>query len=163
ARLAANDRHLEVMLGYSDSAKELGPASATFRLFEAQAALAAWSAEHDIRLTLFHGRGGALGRAGGPARPAGLAPAPGPGDGRFKVTEQGEVIFARYGRPEIGARHLEQVTSAVLLASAPSVTERNAQGAETFRALGARIDAAAKAEFRSLVETDGFAGWFAQV
>jgi phosphoenolpyruvate carboxylase len=163
ARLAANDRHLEVMLGYSDSAKELGPASATFRLFEAQAALAAWSAEHDIRLTLFHGRGGALGRGGGPAGRAVLAQAPGSVDGRLKVTEQGEVIFARYGRREIGARHLEQVTSAVLLASAPSVMARNAQGAETFRALAARIDDAAKAAFRSLVETDGFAGWFAQV
>jgi phosphoenolpyruvate carboxylase len=163
ARLAANDRNLEVMLGYSDSAKELGPASATFRLFEAQAALAKWSAEHGVRLTLFHGRGGALGRGGGPAGRAVLAQAPGSVDGRFKVTEQGEVIFARYGRPEIGARHLEQVTSAVLLASAPSVTARNAQGAETFRALGARIDGAAKSAFRSLVETDGFAGWFAQV
>jgi phosphoenolpyruvate carboxylase len=163
ARLAAGGRNLEVMLGYSDSAKELGPASATFRLFEAQAALAKWSAEHGVRLTLFHGRGGALGRGGGPAGRAVLAQAPGSVDGRFKVTEQGEVIFARYGRPEIGARHLEQVTSAVLLASAPSVTARNAHGAQTFRALGARIDAAAKAAFRSLVETDGFAGWFAQV
>jgi phosphoenolpyruvate carboxylase len=163
ARLAAGGRNLEVMLGYSDSAKELGPASATFRLFEAQAALAKWSAEHGVRLTLFHGRGGALGRGGGPAGRAVLAQAPGSVDGRFKVTEQGEVIFARYGRPEIGARHLEQVTSAVLLASAPSVTARNARGAQTFRALGIRIDDAAKAAFRSLVEADGFAGWFAQV
>jgi phosphoenolpyruvate carboxylase len=84
-------------------------------------------------------------------------------DGRFKVTEQGEVIFARYGRQEIGARHLEQVTSAVMLASAPSVSARNAQGAETFRALAARIDDAAKSAFRSLVEADGFAEWFATV
>jgi phosphoenolpyruvate carboxylase len=106
ARLAANGRHLEVMLGYSDSAKELGPASATLRLFDAQAAMAAWAAEHDVRLTLFHGRGGALGRGGGPAGRAVLAQAPGSVDGRFKVTEQGEVIFARYGRPAIGLRHL---------------------------------------------------------
>ena len=66
---------------------------------------------------LFHGRGGALGRGGGPAGRAVLAQAPGSVDGRFKVTEQGEVIFARYGHPVIGQRHLEQVTSAVLLAS----------------------------------------------
>jgi phosphoenolpyruvate carboxylase len=163
ARLAARDRHMEVMLGYSDSAKELGPTSATFRLFETQAALASWAADHDVRLTLFHGRGGALGRGGGPASRAVLAQAPGSVDGRFKVTEQGEVIFARYGRPEIGARHLEQVTSAVLLSSAPWVASRNASGAEAFRGLAACIDEAAKTAFRSLVETEGFAGWFAQV
>jgi len=163
ARLEANGRHMEVMLGYSDSAKELGPASATLRLFDAQAALAAWAAENDVRLTLFHGRGGALGRGGGPAGRAVLAQAPGSVDGRFKVTEQGEVIFARYGRTAIGLRHLEQVTSAVLLASSPSVAARNAGAAAAFRALAAEIDDAARAAFRALVETDGFAGWFARV
>jgi phosphoenolpyruvate carboxylase len=162
-RLAVNGGHLEVMLGYSDSAKELGPASATFRLFEAQAAMAKWAAEHDVRITLFHGRGGALGRGGGPAGRAVLAQAPGSVDGRFKVTEQGEVIFARYGRHAIGLRHLEQVTSAVLLSSSPSVAARNGEAADTFRALTARIDDAAKAAFRSLVEADGFAEWFATV
>jgi len=162
-RLEVNGRHLEVMLGYSDSAKELGPASATFRLFEAQAALASWAAEHEVKVTLFHGRGGALGRGGGPAGRAVLAQAPGSVAGRLKVTEQGEVIFARYGRHSIGLRHLEQVTSAVLLSSSPSVGARNAEAAATFKALAARIDAAAKAAFRSLVEADGFAGWFATV
>jgi phosphoenolpyruvate carboxylase len=117
ARLAATGR-LEVMLGYSDSAKELGPVSATFRLFDAQWRLVRWAASRGVRLTLFHGRGGALGRGGGPAGQAVLAQAPGSVDGSFKVTEQGEVIFARYGDPVIAQRHLEQVTSAVLLASA---------------------------------------------
>ena len=96
-RLAGRGRHLEAMLGYSDSAKELGPVSATLRLFDTQQRLARWAADHDIALTLFHGRGGALGRGGGPAGRAVLAQAPGSVDGRFKVTEQGEVIFARYG------------------------------------------------------------------
>jgi phosphoenolpyruvate carboxylase len=162
-RLAANGRHLEVMLGYSDSAKELGPASATLRLFDAQAELAAWAAGHDVKLTLFHGRGGALGRGGGPAGRAVLAQAPGSVDGRFKVTEQGEVIFARYGRSAIGLRHLEQVTSAVLLASSPSVAARNGGAAAAFAALATAIDDAARTAFRALVETDGFAGWFARV
>ena len=162
-RLAANGRHLEVMLGYSDSAKELGPASATLRLFDAQAELAAWAAEHDVRLTLFHGRGGALGRGGGPAGRAVLAQAPGSVDGRFKVTEQGEVIFARYGRSAIGLRHLEQVTSAVLLASSPSVAARNGAAATAFRELASQIDDGARTAFRALVETDGFAEWFARV
>jgi phosphoenolpyruvate carboxylase len=162
-RLAETGRHLEVMLGYSDSAKELGPASATLRLFDAQAELAAWAAEHDVKLTLFHGRGGAIGRGGGPAGRAVLAQAPGSVDGRLKVTEQGEVIFARYGRSAIGLRHLEQVTSAVLLASAPSVLDRNAMAAAAFQELATAIDDAAKGAFRALVEADGFAEWFATV
>jgi phosphoenolpyruvate carboxylase len=163
ARLADTGRHLEVMLGYSDSAKELGPATATLRLFDAQAELAAWAAEHDVKLTLFHGRGGAIGRGGGPAGRAVLAQAPGSVDGRLKVTEQGEVIFARYGQPAIGLRHLEQVTSAVLLASSPSVADRNGAAATTFQDLAAAIDGAAKGAFRALVEADRFAEWFATV
>jgi phosphoenolpyruvate carboxylase len=162
-RLAANGRQLEAMLGYSDSAKELGPASATLRLFEAQAELAAWASAHDVALTLFHGRGGAIGRGGGPAGRAVLAQAPGSVAGRLKVTEQGEVIFARYGRHSIGLRHMEQVTSAVLLASSPSLAERTAAAAAEFRELAASIDVASKSAFRALAEADGFAGWFATV
>jgi phosphoenolpyruvate carboxylase len=163
SRLGANGRQLEAMLGYSDSAKELGPASAALRLFDAQAELAAWASDNEVKLTLFHGRGGAIGRGGGPAGRAVLAQAPGSVDGRLKVTEQGEVIFARYGQPAIGLRHLEQVTSATLLASSPSVASRNGSAAREFEGLAARIDDAAKGAFRSLVETGGFAGWFAAV
>ncbi len=162
-RLAANGRELEAMLGYSDSAKELGPASATLRLFDAQARLAEWAAGHEVRLTLFHGRGGALGRGGGPAGRAVLAQAPGSVNGSFKVTEQGEVIFARYGQQVIAKRHLEQVSSAVLLASSPRIADRNAAAAATYRDVADRIDAAARSVFRALVEADGFADWFARI
>jgi len=163
ARMAADGRQLEVMLGYSDSAKELGPVSATLRLFDVQAQLARWAADRDVRLTLFHGRGGALGRGGGPAGRAVLAQAPGSVDGRFKVTEQGEVIFARYANPSIAQRHLEQVTSAVLLASSPAVGVRNAAAAERFRAVAEQMQAAALRTYRTLVETDGFAEWLARI
>ncbi|HYZ56767.1 MAG TPA: phosphoenolpyruvate carboxylase [Streptosporangiaceae bacterium] len=162
-RLAEGGRHLEVMLGYSDSAKELGPASATLRLFDAQAAMAAWADAHNIRLTIFHGRGGALGRGGGPAGRAVLAQAPGSVAGRFKVTEQGEVIFARYGRAAIARRHLEQVTSAVLLASSPGHIDGNGEAAVRFRHVADAIDTAACRAFRTLVETQGFAEWFARI
>ena len=162
-RLAANGRALEAMLGYSDSAKELGPASATLRLFDTQARLAEWAAAHDIRLTLFHGRGGALGRGGGPAGRAVLAQAPGSVNGSFKVTEQGEVIFARYGQQAIAKRHLEQVSSAVLLASSAKIADRNAAAAATYRGVADRIDEAARAAFRGLVTADGFADWFARI
>jgi len=162
-RLAASGRELEAMLGYSDSAKELGPASATLRLFDTQARLAAWAAANGVRLTLFHGRGGALGRGGGPAGRAVLAQAPGSVNGSFKVTEQGEVIFARYGQQAIAKRHLEQVGSAVLLASSARIAERTAAAAEAYSGVAARIDQAACAAFRRLVEADGFADWFARI
>jgi phosphoenolpyruvate carboxylase len=162
-RLAANGRRLEAMLGYSDSAKELGPASATLRLYQTQARLAEWAREHDVNLTLFHGRGGALGRGGGPAGRAVLAQAPGSVNGSFKVTEQGEVIFARYGQPAIAKRHLEQVSSAVLLASSNTISERTVVATSTYRDTAEKIDVAACAAFRALVESDGFATWFARI
>jgi phosphoenolpyruvate carboxylase len=159
-RLDGTGRRLEAMLGYSDSAKELGPASATLRLFDTQARLAGWAAARDIKLTLFHGRGGALGRGGGPAGRAVLAQAPGSVNGSFKVTEQGEVIFARYGQPAIAKRHLEQVSSAVMLASSGKRAEPSAA---SYGGIAGRIDQAARAAFRGLIEADGFAEWFARI
>jgi phosphoenolpyruvate carboxylase len=154
---------LEVMLGYSDSAKELGPVSATLALYDAQARLASWAAANKVQLTLFHGRGGALGRGGGPAGRAVLAQAPGSVDGRLKVTEQGEVIFARYGHPVIAQRHLEQVTSAVLLASAPGAAASSRALAGRFRPVADRMAAAALSAYRELVEAPGFAEWLARI
>ena len=162
-RLAASGRALEVMLGYSDSAKESGPVSANLALYASQADLAAWAAERSIRLTLFHGRGGALGRGGGPAYRAVMAQAPGSVAGRFKVTEQGEVIFARYGNRTLARRHLEQVTSAVLLASAPASRRRNERAAIRFEALARRLDDAALGAYQQLTHVHGFAAYFAAV
>jgi phosphoenolpyruvate carboxylase len=154
---------LEVMLGYSDSTKEVGPFSATLALYHAQAELTAWAAKSGIGLTLFHGRGGALGRGGGPANRAVRAQAPGSVGGHFKVTEQGEVIFARYGNRAIARRHLEQVASAVLEASAPRAEKRSRPPAERFSRLAAAVDEAARTAYRGLVEAEGFEEWFAQV
>ncbi|GAA0959180.1 phosphoenolpyruvate carboxylase [Actinocorallia libanotica] len=162
-RLAQTGRRLEVMLGYSDSAKILGPASATLLLYDTQEALAGWAEANGVTLTLFHGRGGSLGRGGGPAGRAILAQAPGSVAGRFKVTEQGEVIFARYGHPEIARRHVEQVTNAVLLASTPKVERTAREAAARFRPLADRLSEAAHRAFRGLVEADGFAEWFSRV
>jgi phosphoenolpyruvate carboxylase len=164
-RLAVTGRRLEVMLGYSDSAKELGMVSATLRLYDTQATLVRWARARDITLVLFHGRGGALGRGGGPAGRAVLAQAPGSVDGRFKVTEQGEVIFARYGHPAIGQRHLEQVTAAVLQASASALADPAAEagpGSASGPVIAA-LEAGALRAYRELVTADGFAEWFAQL
>lgn len=163
ARLDATDRRLEVMLGYSDSSKDVGPVAANLALYEAQALIAAWAQDAGIRLTLFHGRGGALGRGGGPANSAILAQPPHSVDGRFKLTEQGEVIFARYGDPNIAMRHIDQVAAAVLLASAPSIEERNRAAAERNTDIAAVMDRASRERFFSLVKADGFAAWFATV
>jgi phosphoenolpyruvate carboxylase len=162
-RLIRSGRRLEVMLGYSDSTKEVGPLTATLALYHAQEELTRWASRHDLRLTLFHGRGGALGRGGGPANRAVRAQAPGSVDGHFKVTEQGEVIFARYGNKAIARRHLEQVASAVLEASAPPSRVRARPPAERFRRLALQVDEAARKAYRALVEAEGFASWFAQV
>lgn len=163
ARLEETGRRLEVMLGYSDSSKDVGPVAATLALYEAQALIAAWADENGIELTLFHGRGGALGRGGGPANTAILGQPPRSVDGRFKLTEQGEVIFARYGDPAIAMRHIDQVAAAVLLASAPSIEQRNRAAAERYSDVAATMDAASRERFFSLVKAPGFAPWFAQV
>ena len=115
--LAARGNRQEVMLGYSDSNKESGFLAANWLLYRAQEALVAEGRRAGVELTLFHGRGGAIGRGGGPASRAILAQAPGSVAGRLKLTEQGEVIAARYGNPLIARRELEQLTGAVLLAS----------------------------------------------
>ncbi|MDR7186632.1 phosphoenolpyruvate carboxylase [Microbacterium trichothecenolyticum] len=163
ARLEATGRRLEVMLGYSDSSKDVGPVAANLALYEAQAKIAAWADENGIELTLFHGRGGALGRGGGPANSAIMAQPPHSVDGRFKLTEQGEVIFARYGDPAIAMRHIDQVAAAILLASSPSNEERNRTAAATYADVAATMDAASRERFFSLVKAPGFAPWFARV
>jgi phosphoenolpyruvate carboxylase len=161
-QLEASGR-MEVMLGYSDSTKEVGPVSASLALYEAQADLVRWATKRGVHLTLFHGRGGALGRGGGPANRAIRAQAPGSISGHFKVTEQGEVVFARYSNPAIARRHLEQVASAVLMSSLPDVEAVADRAATRFRELAVQIEGPARAAYRGLVESDGFQEWFGRV
>lgn len=163
SRMRATAGRLEVMLGYSDSSKDVGPVAANLALSEAQRRIASWAEESGIELTLFHGRGGALGRGGGPANSAILAQPPHSVDGRFKLTEQGEVIFARYGEPAIAMRHIDQVAAAILLASSPGNEQRTSSAAERFAEIAAVMDAASRERFFSLVSADGFAPWFATV
>ncbi|HUY61709.1 MAG TPA: phosphoenolpyruvate carboxylase, partial [Candidatus Dormibacteraeota bacterium] len=162
AALEAHGRRLEVMLGYSDSAKEVGFLAANVALYEAQGRLAAWARRRGIVLTLFHGRGGALGRGGGPTHRAILGQARGSVGGRFKVTEQGEVVFERYGNPIIARRHLEQTTGAVLLASTPAAEAPH--GASTrFLAVARRMARASAAAYAALVEQPGFPEFLVRV
>ena len=111
------DRQL-IMLGYSDSGKDSGFVSSQWALHVAQERLAAQAVEAGLELELFHGRGGSPSRGGGRTHRAILAQPRGSLRGRIRITEQGEVISARYGDPELAVRSLEQTLSAVLLASA---------------------------------------------
>ena len=163
ARLKATGNKLEVMLGYSDSSKDAGPTTATLALHSAESRIVAWAAKHDIDLTLFHGRGGAVGRGGGPANRAVLAQPKGSVNCRFKLTEQGEVIFARYGNPVLAIRHLESVAAATLLQSAPSVEKTNTEMTEKYAHMTEVLDNASHERFLDLLNTPDFAPWFSIV
>lgn len=163
ARLKENGRKMEVMLGYSDSSKDAGPTSATLALHKAQEEIAQWAEKNDIDLTLFHGRGGAVGRGGGPANRAVLAQPKGSVNCRFKLTEQGEVIFARYGNPILATRHVESVAAATLLQSAPSVEKTNTDMTRKYADMAQQIDDAAHERFLDLLHTDDFTPWFSTV
>lgn len=163
ARLAQTNRKFEVMLGYSDSSKDEGPTTATLVLHKTQAALAEWAEKNSIDLILMHGRGGAVGRGGGPANRAVLSQPKGSVNGRFKLTEQGEVIFARYGDPTLARRHVESVAGATLLQMAPSIEQKNTQTDVKFASLASELDKASKQRFLELIHSDGFAEWFSVV
>lgn len=115
-RALSGDRQ-EVMIGYSDSAKDAGQLAAAWAQYRAQETLVAVCERHGVDLTLFHGRGGTVGRGGGPAHAAILSQPPGSVNGSLRVTEQGEMIRFKFGQPEIALRSMEIYACAVLEAS----------------------------------------------
>lgn len=145
-----------VMLGYSDSAKDGGYLSATWHLQRAQVALHDVAVRAGVRLVLFHGRGGSIGRGGGPAARSILSLPPGTMDGALRITEQGEVLAERYDDPRIAHRHLEQMTWATLLVSAAPASPPDPRWVDTMDALAAD----ARAAYRELVESSGFLTFF---
>jgi len=150
----------EVMLGYSDSNKESGYLAANWLLHQAQAALAATARAHGVELTLFHGRGGAIGRGGGPANRAILGLAAGALEGRLKLTEQGEVIAANYADMGIALRHLEGLAAATIVASSPVHASSLAAAEAAGRPILDELAATSRAAYRGLVEEPGFVDFF---
>ncbi len=149
----------EVMLGYSDSNKDGGFLTSGWELYRAEVGLVEVFARHEIRIRLFHGRGGSVGRGGGPSYQAILAQPRGAVQGQIRLTEQGEVIAAKYGHAEVGRRNLEVMVSATLVATAePALAEPlDARFTEAFGALSGHAFAA----YRNLVyETPGFEDYF---
>ncbi len=138
----------EIMIGYSDSTKDAGHLTSAWTLFQAQERLVALARRERIDLTLFHGRGGSIGRGGGPTHSAILAQPPGSVDGTLRVTEQGEVIQAKFGLPGIALRNLELYTTAVLEATVkPPAPPR-----QRWREIMDRLDERAMAAYRSTVK-----------
>jgi len=159
ALLASRDRTQEVMLGYSDSNKDGGFLTSGWALYKAEIGLVEVFARHGVRLRLFHGRGGSVGRGGGPSYQAILAQPGGAVQGQIRLTEQGEVIAAKYGNPEVGRRNLEVLVAATLEASllAERAPAPRAEFLDTMQFLS---DAAFRA-YRGLVyDTDGFERYF---
>ena len=113
-----------VMIGYSDSTKDGGYLAACWALYRAQTQIHEVAQRHGVAVTFFHGRGGSLGRGGGPTARAILSLPSATFDGTLRLTEQGEVMAERYDDPQIAGRHLEQVTWSVLLAG----TRKNVNG-----------------------------------
>lgn len=152
----------EVMIGYSDSSKDGGILTSSWELYKAQERLWEAARRHGVELRLFHGRGGTVGRGGGPSHEAILAQPPGTVASRIKITEQGEVISSKYSLPEIALRSLELTTAAVIAASLPH-GDKNVDSLEVWKQAMESISESAYDRYRSVVrETEGFYDYFTQ-
>jgi phosphoenolpyruvate carboxylase len=150
----------EVMLGYSDSNKDGGYLTANWELYKAEVELVKVFAKHGIEIRLFHGRGGTVGRGGGPSYDAILAQPPGSVNGQIRITEQGEVISSKYSNPEIGRRNLETLIAATMEATLLHHHGADSTMPEYHRIMEA-LSRDAFAAYRKLVyETPGFTEYF---
>ncbi len=152
----------DIMLGYSDSNKDGGIFTSNWELYRAEIALVQLfdqlANSHDIQLRMFHGRGGTVGRGGGPSYQAILAQPPGTVRGQLRVTEQGEVIGSKYANPEIGRRNLETLVAATLEATLLQPTK---MAPNAFLQAAENLSRSSMAAYRGLVyETPGFTDYF---
>jgi phosphoenolpyruvate carboxylase len=160
AMLASRNDRQEIMLGYSDSNKDGGYVTANWALYCAERELVDAFRAHSIRLRLFHGRGGTVGRGGGPSYEAILAQPAGSVTGGLRITEQGEIIASKYSDPELGRRNLEALVAATLEASLQD-NEQLGDRRDAFFAIVEALSSEALRAYRSLVyETPGFVEYF---
>jgi len=150
----------EVMLGYSDSNKDGGFITSNWEIYKAEIDLTKIFAKHKVELRLFHGRGGTVGRGGGPSYQSILAQPPGSVNGQIRVTEQGEVISSKYAEPEIGRRNLETLVAATMEATLLGHDSIGADASHYYQAMETLASASFVA-YRDLVyETPGFKEFF---
>ncbi len=150
----------EIMLGYSDSNKDGGYLTSNWELYKAEVKLVEVFKRHGVRLRLFHGRGGTVGRGGGPSYQAIVAQPPGTVQGQIRITEQGEVIASKYADPDIGRRNLETLVAATL--EATLLNRAGVRPEESlYREVMEELSADAYAAYRRLVyDTPGFVAFF---
>ena len=160
ALVDARDGQQEVMLGYSDSNKDGGYLAANWALYRAELDLVNSAQRTGIRLRLFHGRGGTVGRGGGPSYDAILAQPPGAVKGSLRITEQGEVIAAKYAEPRIAHRNLETLLAATLESTLLDVEGLGEDAEDAYRVLDDLAARAQRAYAELVHETPGFVEYF---
>ncbi|MBN2329716.1 MAG: phosphoenolpyruvate carboxylase [Candidatus Omnitrophica bacterium] len=144
------------MIGYSDSSKDGGYLIANWSLYEAQRTLAETADHHNVKVTIFHGRGGALGRGGGPEARAIRSLPPESVRGHLRITEQGEVIAERFDAPLIAHRHIEQILWATLLVS----ESKGSTPDQSWEQLMEKLSEAARSSYLELIHSPGFMDYF---
>ncbi len=149
--IESRGRRQEVMIGYSDSNKDGGYTTSQWELYRAQRALVVAADEADVRIRLFHGRGGTVGRGGGPAYQAILAQPPGSVHGALRITEQGEMVAAKYAQPASARRNLETLVAATLEASCLDA-EHLGDDTDRFTGAMAELSGVAHATYRGLID-----------
>ncbi|NLU81226.1 phosphoenolpyruvate carboxylase [Rhodococcus sp. HNM0569] len=158
--VASRGHSQEVMLGYSDSNKDGGYLAANWALYRAELDLVECARRNDLRLRLFHGRGGTVGRGGGPSYDAILAQPPGAVQGSLRITEQGEIIAAKYADPALARRNLETLVAATLESTLLDVEGLGDDAADAY-ALFDELATLARGAYSDLVhDTEGFVEYF---
>lgn len=154
AHVRACQEHQQIMLGYSDSSKDGGILTSGWELYQAQGRLAELCKRYRIGLTLFHGRGGAVGRGGGPIYDAVLGQPPGSVNGHIRITEQGEMLSFKYGLPAIALRNLELIVAGVIKSSLPQGTQVIEQQRQHWVEIMSELSNKAYAYYRHLIYDD---------
>ena len=160
ALVAANGNRQEVMLGYSDSCKDGGILASNWNLYQAQLSIIALTQRHGIECRLFHGRGGTVGRGGGPTYDAILSQPPGTVNGEIKFTEQGEMLYYKYSNPETANYEIGMGVTGLLKASATSLAHSEVRYPQNYLDWMRDIAAAGEKTYRALIGAPGFIDYF---
>lgn len=160
ALVAANGNRQEVMLGYSDSCKDGGILASNWNLYQAQLAIIALTRRHGVECRLFHGRGGTVGRGGGPTHDAILSQPPGTVNGEIKFTEQGEMLYYKYSNPETATYEIGMGVTGLLKASATALAHSEVNIPPAYLDHMREIAAAGEAAYRALLGMEGFIDYF---
>jgi phosphoenolpyruvate carboxylase len=160
ALVTANGNHQEVMLGYSDSCKDGGILASNWNLYQAQLSIIALTKKYGVECRLFHGRGGTVGRGGGPTHEAILSQPPGTVNGEIKFTEQGEMLYYKYSKPETATYEIGMGATGLLKASATALASSDVRYPQEYLDWMRDIAAAGETAYRALIGMPGFIDYF---